>query len=392
MKKICVITGSRAEYSLLYGLIKRFHEDPEVEFQLIVSGMHFASEFGSTYQVIEKDGFSITDRVDMLLSDDTADSMAKSFGIGVLGFTESLKRLQPEIIVVLGDRYEILAATIAATILHIPTAHIHGGEATEGAVDESFRHAITKLSVLHFTSTERYRQRVVQLGEQPENVFYTGALGVDNIRLFPLLEKVELSKKLQFDFEKPYLLITYHSETLNIEQLEISVSNLLMAVDEFKDFNIIFTKANADQGGRYINQKIEEYVATRKERAILYSNLGGNYLSVLKHAAVVIGNSSSAIIEAPALKTASVNIGNRQKGRLKDPSVIDCTADLQGILQAIKQSLDQEFLQTAFLSPSVYEGQGEGKTVAERIYNIIKNKELKSMTKAFYDLEGVIRV
>lgn len=387
MKKICVVTGSRAEYSLLYWLLKDLQEDNQVDFQLVVACMHLSTAFGSTYQCIESDGFEISAFVDMLLVGDRADSMSKSVGIGIMGFTEAFSRLKPDIIVVLGDRFEILAAAIAARILQIPVAHIHGGEVTEGALDESFRHAITKLSMVHFTSTESYRHRVIQLGEKPENVYNTGALGVDNTKLFSLLTVEELGKKYQFDFSDPYFLVTYHSETADIGNLEESIGDLLSVLDKFSDYKIVFTKANADYGGAFINQKIQEYVSLHPQRSVLYANLGTvDYLSVLKYASVVIGNSSSGIIEAPALKTPTVNIGNRQKGRLQDPSVIDCDQTVISINSAITLALDKNFLKRAFSSPSVYAGSGGEGTVAKRIVAIIKNIKFGSMAKAFYDL------
>lgn len=385
MNKVCVITGSRAEYGLLKPLITKINNDKYMKLQLVVTGMHVSPEFGLTYKEIEQDGFQITEQNEMLLSSDTPNGITKSVGLGMIGFADIFTRIMPDIVVILGDRYEIFAAATAAMIHRIPIAHIHGGELTEGAIDDAIRHSLTKMSTLHFTSTEVYRKRVVQLGEQPEYVFNVGALGVENIKIQKLLEKQELSESIGFSLDNPYVLVTFHSVTLENNTAESQFQNLLEAVDVFKEYYIIFTKANADTDGRIINKKIDEYVRKNKDRAIAVTSLGMvRYLSTLKYCEMVIGNSSSGIIEAPSFKVPTVNIGERQTGRVKAVSVIDCGNEMSDIVEAINKAKILKKKDELKDIKSPYEKEN----TAFNIYNIISEyiRTEKKLKKRFYDI------
>jgi UDP-N-acetylglucosamine 2-epimerase (non-hydrolysing)/GDP/UDP-N,N'-diacetylbacillosamine 2-epimerase (hydrolysing) len=383
-RKICVITGSRAEYGLLYWLIREIGEDPELELQIIVTGAHLSPEFGLSYKKIEEDGFNINEKLEILLSSDTAIGMAKSLGLGIIGFADVLQRLQPDILVLLGDRYEILAAAQAAMLARIPIVHIAGGEITEGAVDESIRHSITKMSHLHFVAAETYRKRVIQLGEDPTRVFNYGSTGLDNIKRISLLDRQELEKELNFELGKIYFLVTYHPVTLE-KSSDDGVRELLTALNDYPDAHVIITGSNADRGGRIINDMLESYALKNKERVLLCKSLGQlKYLSALKHCHVVIGNSSSGIIEAPAMNKATVNIGSRQQGRLKADSIIDCKETRQDIIKAIDRALSAEFQAKIAEVQSLY-GNCDA---SGRIKEELKHTNLTNIVKKrFYDIE-----
>jgi UDP-N-acetylglucosamine 2-epimerase (non-hydrolysing)/GDP/UDP-N,N'-diacetylbacillosamine 2-epimerase (hydrolysing) len=383
-RKIAVVTGSRAEYGLLYWLLKALQADPDIELQLIVTGMHLSPEFGLTFRQIEQDGFSIDAKVEMLLSSDTPVGVAKSIGLGVIGFADALARLQPDVLVVLGDRFEILAAAQAALALNIPLAHLHGGETTEGAIDEAIRHSISKMAHLHFVAAEDYRRRVIQLGEQPERVFTVGGLGLDNILKLPLLAREELEAALDFKLGPVNFLVTYHPVTLGQDSTEQAVSALLDALDTFPQARLIITKANADAGGRIVNRMLEEYAARQPQRIYLSTSLGQlKYLSAMRLVDVVIGNSSSGLIEAPALRKPTVNLGERQRGRLRAGSVIDCAETREAIAAAIRQALSPEFQHTAATCASPYGTGGAG----GRIVEVLKSVSLDGiLRKTFYDL------
>ncbi len=384
-KKICVITGSRAEYGLLYPLLKKIKDSGDFILQLLVTGSHFLREFGLTYREIESDGFKISERIEMLLSSDTKAGITKSLGIGLISFSDCLSRLKPDMVVVLGDRFEIFAASQAVFIAGIPLAHIHGGELTEGAIDDAFRHSITKMSLLHFTSTEEYRRRVIQLGELPARVFNTGALAIDNIKNLNLLKKDELQKELGLDFGAKTLLVTFHPATLEENTSGPQFKELLKALDNFKDLKVIFTKPNADIGAKIICSLIDDYVGKNSRRAVSFTSLGRiRYLSTIKYVNAVVGNSSSGIIEAPALKKPTVNIGDRQKGRVKPDSVIDCPPMAKDIRKAISRALSVEFKRSCKAVNCPY---GDGHA-AEKIYRVIKKTIGKSndFKKSFYDL------
>ncbi|SRR6266702_690877 len=382
MRKICVVTGTRAEYGLLYWLMKEIQEESDLRLQLIVTGMHLSPEFGLTYRTIEEDGFVIDAKVEMLLSSDTSVGIAKSIGLGVIGFADVLDRLKPDVMVVLGDRYEILAATQAALVARIPIAHIHGGETTEGAIDESIRHAITKMSHLHFVAAEPYRRRVIQLGEHPDAVFNVGALGIENIKRLQLLNRSQLEQSINFELGTSCFLVTYHPATLGAVEPAAAMQALLDALDLFPNAKIIFTKPNSDTDGRILIQMIDEYALLNKGRVAVFTSMGQvRYLSALGLVDAVIGNSSSGIIEAPACNIPTVNIGNRQSGRLKADSIIDCQENTDSIAAAIRKALSSSFREVVKQGVSLY-GYGES---ALHIKDRLKHVNLSS-TKRFYDL------
>lgn len=384
-RKICVVTGTRAEYGLLYWLMKEIQADDGLELQIIATGQHLSPEFGLTYENIEADGFVINAKVEMLLSSDSPVGIAKSVGLGTIGFADALARLQPDIMVLLGDRFEALAAAQAAMILRIPIAHIHGGETTEGAIDEAIRHSITKMSQIHFVSEPEYRDRVIQLGENPESVFEVGAVGIDNIVRLKLLSLQDLEKQINFSLDRKFFLVTYHPETLTGKSPVEALKTLFAVFDEFPEYKLIFTQANSDAGGRIINEQIEAYAKKNKERVLLVKSLGQlRYLSAMKLCSAVVGNSSSGLLEAPVLHIPTINIGDRQKGRKRYPSVIDCNEDKQQLLSAIQSLRDSKFLQKI---QSMEIPHTDGK-IAIIMRNILKQAELSNICqKKFYDLK-----
>jgi UDP-N-acetylglucosamine 2-epimerase (non-hydrolysing)/GDP/UDP-N,N'-diacetylbacillosamine 2-epimerase (hydrolysing) len=341
-RTICVLTGSRAEYGLLYWLMREIDQDPDLALQIVATGAHLSPEFSLSYRAIEADGFAIDEKVEILLSSDTATGMAKSLGLGMIGLADAFRRLNPDLLVLLGDRYEILAAAQTALFARIPVAHISGGESTEGAIDEAIRHAITKLSHWHFVAAETYRRRVIQLGEDPCRVFNYGDPGLDNIRRLPLLDQQELEQRIAFRLGGQSFLITYHPVTNDPDSAIAGCAELLAALDCYPQARLIITGANADAGGRAICSLLTAYAGLNEDRAMFSPSLGQVcYLSAMKHCRLVIGNSSSGIIEAPAMKTATVNIGDRQQGRLKAASIIDCGASRNEIAAAIGRALSR---------------------------------------------------
>lgn len=384
MRRICVVTGTRADYGLLYWLLYELRASPDIDLQLIVTGMHLSPEFGNTWRVIEADGFSITAKVEMLLSGDSPIAVAKSIGLATIGFADQFDRLQPQILVLLGDRYEILAAAQAAMVARIPIAHIHGGEATEGLIDEAIRHSLTKIAHLHFASTEQHRARIIQMGEAPERVFNVGATGLDNIRRLKLLDRAELGARLGIELRSPLISFTYHPVTLSAQDPIEPMTQLLQALNEFSSGTVIFSKSNSDTNGRVINQAIDSYVAGRSHNSRAFASLGQQlYLSLLANADLILGNSSSGIIEAPAIGTPTVNVGDRQLGRVRSPSVIDCVERTPDIISAVKRALSLEFRDLAALRQSPF-GSGYA---AERICEVLKNFSLDGiLKKRFYDI------
>jgi len=386
-KKIAVVTGSRAEYGLLYWLMKEIKNDPDCQLQLIVSGMHLSHEFGLTYKKIIEDGFVIDEKLEMLLSSDTSIGITKSIGLGIIGFADVYARLNPDIVVLLGDRFETFAAAQAAFIANIPIAHIHGGELTMGAYDDGMRHSITKMAHLHFVATEIYRQRVMQLGEAPERVFHTGAMVLDSIQKMNFLEKKDLEEGLQIKFNQLNFAVTYLPETLAKTTTYERMNALLEALAAFKEATIFFTRTNADTDGRIINDMIDAFCEKDPARFKAFTSLGHHrYLSLLKHVDMVIGNSSSAVLEAPYFKVPTVNIGDRQKGRILPASIINCVDRKESIQAAIEKGLSPEFKNSLSKMVLPY---GEGK-VAEKILNIIKKNDREILKKGFYDLQGKI--
>lgn len=340
MRHICVVTGSRAEYGILSWFLKDLAANPRLGLQLVATGTHLSPEFGMTADQIEQDGLVIARRVEMLLSSDNGVGVAKSMGVGMLGFADAFRELSPDLVVVLGDRFEIFAAVAAAAVARIPIAHIHGGESTEGAIDDVFRHAITKMSHLHFTSTERYRQRVIQMGEHPDRVWNVGAPSLDALQRMRFLEREELEAALGIRLGNRNVLATYHPVTLEDAPVEEQLTALFGALDGLKDTCIIFTAANADMQGRRINSILHRYAAESGGRAHVFGSLGqSRYLSLLRTVDAVVGNSSSGIIEAPSLGTPTVNIGNRQAGRVRAASVIDCAPDRADIGRALGRAI-----------------------------------------------------
>ncbi|GAC06783.1 MAG: UDP-N-acetylglucosamine 2-epimerase (hydrolyzing) [Alteromonadaceae bacterium] len=382
MRKIGVFTGTRAEFGLLYWLLKDIEKDPELDLKLFVSGMHLSPEFGLTYKSIESEGFKIDEKIETLLSSNSKIGVAKSIGLGVLGYTDALSRQKPDALVILGDRFEALAIAQTAMILGIPIVHLHGGEITEGAYDDAIRHAITKLSYLHMTSTDEHKRRVIQLGEAPERVFNVGAIGLDHLNRGSFMSVDELSDSLGFVIKRPYMLVTYHPVTLADEDPETSFKELLDSLSEFPEYQVILTYPNADNGGRSIIPLLENYANTNSERVIAIPSLGQKrYLSAVKHSAAVIGNSSSGIIEVPSLDVATINIGMRQKGRLAAKSVIHCKPYKKDIVNAIHTGITQAYKTN---DEEIRNPYGQGDT-SSQIITLIKKMTAKPY-KSFYDL------
>ena len=387
MKRIGIMTGTRAEYGLLKPLMQEINKDNDLELYLIVSGMHLSPEFGMTYKEIEEDGFQINAKVEMLLSSDSPAGISKSIGLGVIGFADEFQRAELDMLILLGDRYEVLSAAICAMVMRIPIAHLHGGELTEGAIDEGIRHSITKMSYLHFTSTEQYRNRVIQLGENPERVFYVGALGVENIKKINLMTKEELERSIHFEIDENTVIVTYHPVTLENNTVEEQFLNLLEVLDRNPKIRMIFTKANADTNGRIVNELIDKYAAQNSERACAFMSLGQKrYLSALKYCRIVIGNSSSGIIEAPSFGKPIINIGDRQKGRICADSVINCGYTQQEIQQAMETALTEEFENKASNCRNPYEKENTAANIISVIKDYLLNDKI-NLKKRFYDLE-----
>ncbi|RUM73046.1 MAG: UDP-N-acetylglucosamine 2-epimerase (hydrolyzing) [Sulfurovum sp.] len=382
-RKICVVTGTRAEYGLLYWLMKEIEADERLELQLIVTGMHLSPEFGLTYKAIEKE-FTIDKKIEMLLSSDTSVGISKSMGLAQISFAEAYDELNPDILVVLGDRYEIFSAVSAAMISRIPVAHLSGGELTEGAIDDAMRHAITKMSHLHFVATEIYRKRVIQLGEDKNRVFNFGEAGLDNIYKLKLLSQKEFEKSIEWKLNDKNLLFTYHPTTLDsIEKIENDIVNILEYLRTLKNTNIIFTKANSDSGGRVINTILEKY-SQEYDNMKLFSSLGQlRYLSALQYVDAVIGNTSSGLVEAPSFHIGTINIGDRQKGRIKADSVIDCDVDVQSITKAIEKLYSIEFQKDLQTIENPYGNGGASKKTKD----VLKSIDLTNLiVKHFQDI------
>lgn len=386
MKKICVVTGTRAEYGLLYWTLVALKKEPSIQLQICATGMHMSPEFGLTYNQIEKDGFTIDYKVESLMSSDSGTGIAKSIGLGISGMSDAFLQLEPDIVLLLGDRYEILAAAIASMSLRIPIAHCHGGESTEGLIDESIRHSITKMSHLHFTATKAFEKRVIQLGEQPANVFCFGAMGIEFINKIKFLTKKGIEDKMNFSFLTNNYLITYHPETLDMKESSDKFGEVLEALKEIKNNEtmFIFTMPNADNNGRVIIDMINQFVKANPFNSVAFTSMGQiNYLSTLKFVNAVIGNSSSGLIEAPTLKTPTVNIGDRQRGRIMAKSVISCNTEKNKILYAIKKSSSIDFKARINNFENPYGSQN----VSSKIVDILKKVSEKDLLKKkFYNL------
>lgn len=386
MRSIGVVTTSRADYSDYRPLLKAFQADPQISTKLYVSGMHLSPEFGLTVRLIENDGIEISERVEMLLSSDTPEAIAKSIGLGLIGFGQVFSRNRPDILFVLGDRYEMLAAALAALPFKIPVAHLCGGELTQGAIDDALRHSITKLSHLHFTSTEDHARRVIQLGENPDRVFVSGEPVLDNILSAPQLTAKELHSRFGVDVERPFLLVTFHPVTLEYEQTEWQINELLTALD-LAHFPVIFTMPNADTAGRIIATRIQRWIQSHPGMGEKVDNFGPDaYHSVLRHAVAIVGNSSSGILEAPSFKVPAVNIGIRQQGRTRAASVIDVGCNRADILAAIHKAASSDFRKS--LEGLVNPYASRTNSAVSTIMNVLKHVELDNslLQKRFHDL------
>ncbi|MDI7182286.1 UDP-N-acetylglucosamine 2-epimerase [Leptospira santarosai] len=383
-KKICVITGTRADYGLLRWLILEISKSSKLDLQIIATGMHLSPEFGLTYKEIENDGFLIQKKIEILLSSDSAVGVSKSIGLGLIGFSEAFADLNPDIILILGDRFEIFSAAVAALISRIPIAHLHGGEVTEGAFDEGIRHSITKMSHFHFVATSEYRNRVIQLGEDPSNVFLVGGMGIDGIRKSNLLKKEELEFSLNIKFKRNNLLITFHPVTLEETTAKAQMTELLLSLETLsQETGLIFTMPNADTDSRIIFELIKKFTSSRSN-AWHFTSLGQTlYLSCLQFVDAVVGNSSSGIIEAPSFKIGTINIGDRQKGRLKAKSIIDCEPNKEGIMNALKKLYSSDFQKNLSTTINPY---GEG-GASDKIVKILEGLEAQEvLKKKFFDL------
>jgi GDP/UDP-N,N'-diacetylbacillosamine 2-epimerase (hydrolysing) len=387
LKKILVVTGTRAEYGLLRWVIDGIAKSNLLELQLCATGMHLSPEFGLTYKEIESDCYTIDSKVEMLLSSDTAGGVTKSMGLGLIGFADEFERLKPDLVVLLGDRFEIMVAAIAATIARIPIAHLHGGEKTEGAFDEPIRHSVTKMSHLHFVAAEEYRNRVVQLGEHPDTVFNVGGLGVDNILKLDLLSREELEKSLNFKLGAKNVLVTFHPVTLENKTSGMQMDELLSALDKLLDCKIIFTMPNADTDRREIFQSIQNF-CRRNENAVAFTSLGQiRYLSCLNHVDMVIGNSSSGLAEVPSFKIPTINIGDRQRGRMKADSVIDCEPKENKIFESIVKAYQKKFEE---ICKNVLNPYGSG-GASELIVHKFEETDLRVLLKKkFHDLPSTV--
>ena len=384
MRKLCVITSTRAEYGFYLPLLDKIQKTPDLKLQIIATGMHLSPEFGSTYRTIEQH-YKIDKKIETLLSSDTSAGVCKTMGLTLISFAEALEELAPDIVLIAGDRYEMLAAASAAAMSHIPIAHFSGGEITEGALDDSIRHAITKLSHIHFTATEEYRKRVIQMGENPAFVFNAGEPGLENIETIGLLDKETLEQSMGLRFGPKNLLVTYHPETRNTWYTTKHFQALLDALENLEKTTIIFTKANSDEGGRRINAMIEEFAAAH-ENSFAFTSLGQQrYLSALQFIDAVVGNSSSGIIEAPSFKIATINIGERQKGRVRADSILDTEPDKQKILDAIETIYTEEFQNRLKHVENPYYQAGS----SDKVVEVLRRIDLRNLQKKiFYDIDS----
>lgn len=385
MRKICFITGTRAEYGLLSRLMKMVQDDTDTQLQIIATNMHLSPKFGNTYQEIERDGFIIDKKIPILEEGkDDANATLKSMAKALAGFADAYDELKPDMVVVLGDRYEILAATTAALIERIPIAHLYGGEITEGAYDDAIRHSVTKMSHLHFTSCEEYRHRVIQLGEQPDHVFNVGSIGVENIKMLPLMSKDEIEKEIGFAIDDHTILVTYHPVTLGNRTAKEDIDDFIAALEEKKNLRIIFTMPNSDTGGQAIVEAINAFVAKNPSRAKAFKSLGVlRYLSVMRQVAAVVGNSSSGLVEVPSFGIPTLNIGDRQKGRIAADSVYNCATDKTSILNGLNTIMSSEFKKKASETHNPYDKE----STAQSIFDIISTYDIENIKqKHFYDI------
>ncbi len=386
LKKAAVVTATRAEYGILKNVIDKIEKSDQLDLCLMVTGTHLVSEYGMTVEEIEQDGYPIAEKIDVLMASDTPASVSKTMGLAMISFAEAFERQKPDCLVVLGDRYELVSVCSAAMNAGIPIMHISGGETTQGAIDESVRHCITKMSYLHFPACETYRKRIIQLGEEPERVYNFGDVGVEAVRLIPEMTKPELEHSIDFLLDKPYMSVTFHPVTLEVHEAERQMQELLDALDTFRDMKFVFTKANADAGGRKINEMIDTFVSGH-DNCAAFASLGiRRYINLLRFSDGIVGNSSSGIVEAPALGIPTINIGNRQKGRLQADSIINCTPDKEEIMGAVRKSQTKEFRERARHTVNPY---GDGNT-SEKIVQTITEylyQDKICLEKKFYDVD-----
>lgn len=382
-RRVAVVTGTRAEYGLLRKLLTNMREDSLLSLKLIVTGTHLSEKFGLTKREIKDDGFAIAAELPILQNSDSSVAISQSMSYAITGLTNSFKELQPDLVLILGDRFEIFAAAIAAHLSKIPVAHIHGGETTEGVMDEAFRHSITKLAQIHFVSTEVYRNRVIQLGENPRSVFRVGSLGVENLKSTHIIDRKKLEADLRFRFSNKNILVTYHPVTLDATKADYGFSELLKSLSELHETTLIFTYPNADVGGLRIIESIKQFVKNNPN-AYAFPSLGQDrYFSCMKHVDVVVGNSSSGLIEVPSMKKPSINIGDRQSGRVRAVSVIDCPPVKEKIMEALELAFSFAFLEKIKNADNPYELEG----TSSKILNTIKHYNLTGiLKKKFYDL------
>ncbi|MDY3663680.1 MAG: UDP-N-acetylglucosamine 2-epimerase [Campylobacter sp.] len=384
-RKICVVSTSRADYGLLFWLLKEIEKSRFLELSLLLSGSHLEERLGLTYKEVQRD-FKHFYKVPLGLENDDETALCLAFSAGVAGFSKVLEQIKPDIMVLLGDRYEMLSAGVAGMLRAVPLAHIHGGESTQGAIDEGIRHALTKMSHIHFCATSLYKRRIIQLGENPARVYNVGGLGVENIKRLELLSKKDFENSLGFKLGKKNILVTFHPQTIEKKSASKQFSQILNALDSLKDTHFIFTGANADNGGKIINEMTQSYCLKNPKKAIFAISLGQlRYLSAIKHADIVLGNSSSGISEAPSLKKATINIGNRQKGRIKAASIIDTKCDKSKILKAIKKAYSKDFQAKLKSVKNPYDSGFASKKIIKVLENIKLNGILK---KKFYDLDA----
>ena len=387
-RRICVVTGSRAEYGLLNRLIRMIADSPLTELKLVATNMHLSPLFGETYKEIEADGFTIDKQVPILedAAPDNSEATLKAMSKAIAGMSDAFSELKPDLVLILGDRYEILSAAIAAMIHKIPIAHIGGGNVTEGAYDDAIRHSITKMSHLHFVSTDVYRRRVIQLGELPERVFNVGSIGIENILRSPLMSEDELEGSLNFKVDRSTLLVTYHPVTLSADNVEKDIDAFLSVLDEHKDLRIIFTMPNSDTGGHIIMEKINQFVQEHSDRACAFKSLGyKRYLSTMKYAGAVVGNSSSGVVEAPSFHIPTLDIGDRQKGRIAADSVYHCAPDAESIKAGLSYIFSDEFQEIVKNSQNPYEKSD----IVKSIFDVISTYSLEGIIKKpFYNLPG----
>jgi GDP/UDP-N,N'-diacetylbacillosamine 2-epimerase (hydrolysing) len=383
-RKICVVTGTRAEYGLLYWTMKRIQDEPKAELQIIATGMHLSPEFGNTYQAIENDGFTIEKKIECLMSSDTGIGISKSIGLALISFSEAYNQLKPDVVLVLGDRFEIMGAVTAAMVCRIPVAHCHGGEATEGVIDESIRHCITKMSQIHFTSTEQYRKRIIQLGEHPSSVHNVGGLGIENINKLSLLDQNDFEVSIGRQLKRSNYLVTFHPVTLDNASAEVQFRSLISSLDDLDNSLIIFTKPNADNDGRIIGELIDSYVKKNGDKAAAFTSLGQlRYLSAIPFMTAVVGNSSSGLLEIPSFNVPTINIGDRQRGRIQGDSVINCDPTEISISNALDIARSRKFRESIKNKASPYGKKNPSEFIAKKLITINLADILK---KKFYNL------